>query len=602
MHRAGGKDHRHRHIGLVLPLIGQDDVARAGAHGILRLRPDTFQPPAQRVGGTVHGEGAVDVDNAVAEMADHLIELRIGDEGAVQHEDLGLAAVLVQHVLEVAEPGLEAHHPVFAKRVDGRVRDLAEVLPEIVAERAILARQHRRRRVVAHRGQRFLPVLGHRREDLFQLLDGIARGHLAAAQFRTLEQRLFRDAARRLGQVGDLADPFPEGSRGGEGILDLRVVEQLLLLHVDGDHLARAQRALFDDGGLVHGNHPRLGARDHQTIARHDVAHRAQPVPVEPGADPAAIGHRQRRGSVPRLHHRVAVGIHVHPRLRQLRGGVRPCLGHQHRLGHRRVAARAHQDLEHRVKRGAVRRPARDDRFDVLGHLPEIRARKPDLVGFHPVDVALQRVDLAVMGQHSEGLRQPPLREGVGRIALVIDREGGLEALVLQVGIELRHLLGQHHALVDDRPAGQRTEVQFLDTDGGGGLLDPAADDVKLALEGFLVHALGIGDDDLLDLGAGRVGLLAEAGHIDRHVAPAVDVVAHPQDFGLDDRPAGFLRAEIGAGQEHLSHRHQLVLARLMPRCARPGRRRMPAGSAHGCPRRPRSCHRRPPRPGARRP
>jgi ribosomal protein S4E len=38
--------------------------------------------------------------------------------------------VLVQHVLEVAEARLEAHHPVFAQAVDGRVRHLAEVLPE----------------------------------------------------------------------------------------------------------------------------------------------------------------------------------------------------------------------------------------------------------------------------------------------------------------------------------------------------------------------------------------------------------------------------------------------------------------------------------------
>jgi hypothetical protein len=57
-------------------------------------------------------------------------------------------------------------------------------------------------------------------------------------------------------------------------------------------------------------------------------------------------------------------------------------------------------------------------------------------------------------------------------------------------------------------------EVQLLDTCGRGGLLDPAADDVKLALEGLLVHALGVGDDDLLDLGPGRVGLLAQHGHI----------------------------------------------------------------------------------------
>jgi hypothetical protein len=43
--------------------------------------------------------------------------------------------------------------------------------------------------------------------------------------------------------------------------------------------------------------------------------------------------------------------------LRQFAAPVRPCLGHQHRLGHRRVAARAHQDLEHRVKRAVSDAP-----------------------------------------------------------------------------------------------------------------------------------------------------------------------------------------------------------------------------------------------------
>ena len=41
----------------------------------------------------------------------------------------------------------------------------------------------------------------------------------------------------------------------------------------------------------------------------------------------------------------------------------------------------------------------------------------------HPGAVAEQRVDLAVVGQQAEGLGELPGREGVGRIALVIDRQ-----------------------------------------------------------------------------------------------------------------------------------------------------------------------------------
>ena len=245
-----------------------------------------------------------------------------------------------------------------------------------------------------------------------------------------------------------------------------------------------------------------------------------------------------------------------------------PGLGHQHGLGHRRIAPGPHQHLEHRIERGRVARPIGDDRFDVLGHLAEIAAGHPDLVALHPVDIALQRVDLAVMGQHPERLRQPPLREGVRRIALVVDRKCALEPLILQVGIELRHLLGQHHALVDDRPAAQRTDIKPADLRTRRGLLDPAADDIKLTLEGLFVDALGVRDDDLLDLGPGRVGLFPQHGDIHRHMAPAIDVIAHAQDLGLHDGPAGLLRAEIVARQKHLAHRHQLGLARLMPGAA----------------------------------
>ena len=96
-------------------------------------------------------------------------------------------------------------------------------------------------------------------------------------------------------------------------------------------------------------------------------------------------------------------------------------------------------------------------------------------------------------------------------------------------------------------------------------LLDPPPDDIQLALERLGVDALFVADQDLLDLGPGRVGLLAQHGHIDRNVPPAIDVMPHPQHFGFHDGPAPLLRAKVGARQKHLPHGHQLVHVGLMP-------------------------------------
>ena len=94
-----------------------------------------------------------------------------------------------------------------------------------------------------------------------------------------------------------------------------------------------------------------------------------------------------------------------------------------------------------------------DDRLQVLDEAAEAVVVEAGLVALHPVDVAQDGVDLAVVGEHAERLGQLPVREGVGRIALVEDREARDEALVEQVGIEGRQMLGEEHALVDDRAA-----------------------------------------------------------------------------------------------------------------------------------------------------
>jgi len=189
-----------------------------------------------------------------------------------------------------------------------------------MAERAVLRRENGGGRVIAHRGQRLLAILGHGREDRLDLLDGVAGRDLTAAQFRPGKERLFRHARQHLVKLVDLAHPFAKGLGMGQLVLDFRVVIEAPLLGVHGQHLTGAKRALFPDARLIDRHHPGLGPGDHQPVAGDHIAHRAQPVAIEPGTDPAAVGHGECGRPVPWLHHRVAIGIHVAPCLGQFLG------------------------------------------------------------------------------------------------------------------------------------------------------------------------------------------------------------------------------------------------------------------------------------------
>ena len=105
------------------------------------------------------------------------------------------------------------------------------------------------------------------------------------------------------------------------------------------------------------------------------------------------------------------------------------------------------------------------------------------------------------------------------------EAERGLEVRLVQVGIVLAELVGEEHALVDDRAARQRHDVvvrkpplALAVRDVG----DDLAQDVEPALELVLGLDAGAAPDEHLHVERlGRLHRLAERGIVVRHLAPA---------------------------------------------------------------------------------
>jgi hypothetical protein len=202
--------------------------------------------------------------------------------------------------------------------------------------------------------------------------------------------------------------------------------ETMRPFHVDQQHPARLQPPLLDDAFLRDRQDAGFRRQDDAVVVGDDVARRTQAVAVERRADLAAVGEGHRGRPVPRLHQggvvlveRLAVGAH------RLVAG--PGLGDQH---HHRMAERVaalEQELERVVEAGRVRLALVGDRPQLGDVVAEQLGIDGRLARRHPVDVAAQRVDLAVVGDHAVRMRELPRREGVGREALVDEDQGGLE-------------------------------------------------------------------------------------------------------------------------------------------------------------------------------
>ncbi len=305
---------------------------------------------------------------------------------------------------------------------------------------------------------------------------------------------------------------------------------------------------------LLLGNLQHAHFRRHHdaVVAGDEIARRAQAIAVERGADLAAVGERDRGRAVPRLHDRGVIFVERAALLIH-QGIAGPGFRNHHHHGVRQRVAALHQEFEAVVEAGGVGLALIGDRpqpADVLAI--QVRMHR-GLPRRHPVDVAAQRVDLAVMRDHPVRMRQRPGRESVGREPLMHQRQRALEIGLAEVGIILAELVGEEHALVDDGPARQRHRVIAGEAAVAAQidrLRNRLAQDVEPALEILLVlDLLAAADEHLHVRGFGRLDGLAERAIVGRHVAPAEQYQSFVPDLVGDDAlddvaPCRFLRHE----------------------------------------------------------
>jgi hypothetical protein len=356
----------------------------------------------------------------------------------------------------------------------------------------------------------------------------------------------------------------PVGVRvlGGQFRLDLVVGDDPAGRRVDQEHPARLEPPLGHHAVRVDVEHAGLAAEHDQPVAGLPPAARPQPVAVEHRADHRAVGERDAGRAVPRLHQARVELVERAPARLHVRV-VLPRLGNHHEHGVRERPAGQVQQLQHLVevgRVGRVRRAHGEQPADVAGNVHRGQQR---LAGVHPVLVAADGVDLAVVGDEAVRVRQRPRRERVRGEAGVHQRDRAGDPLVDQVGEERRKLVGGQHALVDERAGGQRREVRGDAALAGlpFGLLAHAVRDPVQVDAGQTPAGAGgavarrragepaAGEEDLADPGHGLHGSAAQAVGVDRNVAPAEDLGA--LDHGvLLQHPHGPVGA-VAVGQEH---------------------------------------------------
>ncbi len=225
------------------------------------------------------------------------------------------------------------------------------------------------------------------------------------------------------------------------------------------------------------------------------------------------------------------------------------------------------EELQHVVEGGRVTLAFADDGEQLLEVFAKLVRVAQRFARSHPVDVSPKRIDLAVVGHVPIGVREGPGRKRVGRESLMNECEGRFECGVGQVWEHRLDLVGDQHALVDDRVGRQACDVEqafLIERQPVDRSIDTLSNDIELSFEArvrvwMARERLATPDEELPDHRFTALGGFAQARVVGRDIAPSQDALAL---FGRDVRKegpeCGSARRDHAAGRP-FPHRRRLV-------------------------------------------
>ena len=185
-------------------------------------------------------------------------------------------------------------------------------------------------------------------------------------------------------------------------------------------------------------------------------------------------------------------------------------------------AAAAHgQDLQRVIKASGVGAAWLNDRLE------QVDVRTPEIgfqFGFtrvHPVAVAPDRVDFAIVGQHAERMGKGPRWKSVRTVALVEQGDCRLIFGVREVRVEFFQRCGDEEAFVNNRAVRERGNVEILNLVCSGAVLDLITGQEKSAFVVVIRHSSGSSNQYLLDEWHGGLGLFSQHVIVDRNLTPS---------------------------------------------------------------------------------
>jgi hypothetical protein len=253
MHARGREQRGDRNAVRAGRAVGQDDDVDIVLHGLFGGGAQGFERAGDAFRAFFGGIGRVErarIEGRAVEAGDRadLLKIVVRENRLAHFEALALRrALVIENVRPRPDEGHEAHHDLFADRVDRRVRDLGEVLLEIGVEQLRLVGEGGNGRVVAHGARGFLADRRHRRHQELQIFLRVAEGLLAIEERQVRAPGLGRYRRQFFQHKLRVGEPFLIGMQLRELRLDLLVGDDAALDHVDEQHLAGLQPPLLHD-------------------------------------------------------------------------------------------------------------------------------------------------------------------------------------------------------------------------------------------------------------------------------------------------------------------------------------------------------------------